>query len=540
MIERIRRGRPADRFRLWLIPRRDRPLPRRWTDYLRLTVVLVVLVAATGIVTGREPIQRRLTCNDGLFHLSTSAWQAGDRCVGLSEGPYAFDLDEFRQVMTVIRDQNADAGRGCPGAAATVGVLLSMTDPRTGGRAVRELEGMAAGQRVANGPGCVHPIRLLVGQLGDYNGDGDPVAVAEALVRHREVVAVAGVGLSWPATADVVATLEKAKIPMIGDVVTAEGFDRSGSKEDNPDFSGCDADTYRNGIARDYFYRVAYRVGTQIARIGEVVKNKPDSVVVPTGSSDPYTCTALPLLQRQYGGLLPEVKFEASEASTVTQTARPLCGGQKDTTVAYLARSYDLPRLLFSLDQGYANGQCTAPSFTIVSTSDGNRLRTPEQDPVLEDLRLRALQSPLFRQGKVRLLIGLVSGNEQENPDNPRFTAFADAFARSGFDSTHTLDAWAINAYDAMTTISTALRTLPQRDAVQRSQINTAISGFSTPQQAVPGVGGPIVFDNSGNRTGRPEVVRLCPLADTSTNKQSGATTVTAVPGGPYPPDCPS
>ncbi|WP_433657442.1 hypothetical protein ACQPW1_38065 [Nocardia sp. CA-128927] len=50
-------------------------------------------------------------------------------------------------------------------------------------------------------------------------------------------------------------------------------------------------------------------------------------------------------------------------------------------TIAYIARGRDLGRLLYALDEVYSNGQCAASSVTVVSTSDGNRLRTVEARP---------------------------------------------------------------------------------------------------------------------------------------------------------------
>ncbi|MFI6869345.1 ABC transporter substrate-binding protein [Nocardia sp. NPDC050406] len=525
------------RFWLGIVPRPDRPPPRHWTNWWRFILVVTVVVAAGAAWIEREPIQRLFTCNDGWP--STDAWSAGDRCIGLSDGPYAFDLPAFDHVMGVIAEQNK-ARTQCPGTPVSVGVLLTMTDELAGNRAVHELEGMAVGQRRANGTGCVHPIRLLVGQLGDYDSDGDPVAVARELAGRDDIVAVAGIGLSLQVTAEVANVLAAAKIPMVSDVVTAEGFDQDGSRVDNPDFSGCDPDiSYNEGVGKDYLYRIGYRVAVQVGAIGKVVPTRPDFIMVPIGGSDPYTCTTLPLLHRQYGGELLEVKFDATEPTTVSQTAKRICTMAKDVTIAYLARGRDLSRLLYTLDESYANGQCAATSITVVSTSDGNRLRTVESDAALEDLRAKALSSRSFGEGRVRLLFTLVAGADGPEPGNPNWDTFEKEFADAGFDTSHIGNGWAVNAYDAITTIDTALRILPANQRVQRSQVNTTISGFTSMEQSVPGAGGPIVFDNSGNRTDPgPEVVRLCPTALTP-GQPAQVPTVEAQPGAPLP-ACPS
>ncbi|WP_054814603.1 ABC transporter substrate-binding protein [Nocardia arizonensis] len=521
----------ASRFWLGIVPKHTRPAPHSWTDWVRIALVVLLVAGASAGYLTRDWRHRLFTCNEG--GPSTEAWQVGDRCVGLSDGPYAFGLDAFTHVMGVIDEQNKSAEKHCAGGKpVTVGVLLTMSDELAGSRAVHELEGMAAGQRRANDTGCLHPIRLLVGEVGDYDDDGDPIAVARELAERDEVVAVAGIGLSHESTAEIANLLAAAKIPMVSDVVTAEGFDQNGSRADRPDFERCDR-SYAGGIGKDYYYRVGFRVAVQIERIGAVVP-RPDFIMVPVGGSDPYTCTALPLLQRRYDGGLIEVKFDTEEPSTVLQTARRVCALNQDVRIAYIARGRDLGRLLSSLDEAYASGQCAAKSITVVSTSDGNRLRTAEVDAALEELRLDGLGSRSFAEGRIRVLFTLVAGARGTDDGTDNWARFEQAFIDAGFDKDHVGDGWAVNAYDALTTIHAALQQLPANAPVQRSQVNTTISGFSGPDQFVQGAGGPIIFDNAGNLTGRdPDVVRLCPP------KPSGTTVPTVPVTSQEIPDCP-
>jgi ABC-type branched-subunit amino acid transport system substrate-binding protein len=477
-----------------------------------------------------------IQCHDG--YPSADVWKSGDDCVGLTDGPYAFGMDEFGAVMRVIDEQNRSAAEKCDpnGTPVTLGVLLTMTDDFAGSRALHELEGMAAGQRAANGTGCLHPIRLTVGHVGKYDEHSAAPDVARRLADRPGVVAVAGVGLSHQLSADVADVLAAARIPMVSDLITAEGFDQNGSQGDRPTFDECDQGiTYPRGVGRDFYYRVAFRSAAQLAALGAVVTTRPDFIAVPTGGSDPYTCTTLPLMQRQFGEDITEVRFDTEDASTVSQTAQRVCGEPKDVTVAYIARGRDLGQFLYSLDEIVANGQCAAPSVTVVSTSSGNRLRTGETDPRLEDLRIRALTSVSFTSGTVRLVLPLVAGADKLTPRNPRFADFEAAFAEAGFDPAHIDDGWAVNAFDALTTISTALRTLPAGRPVQRGQINTAISGLTSAERSVPGAGGPISFDNSGNRTDGPPVIRLCPLPASPGAQPPRTTSVVLEPGQPVP-----
>ncbi|MBW4716788.1 ABC transporter substrate-binding protein [Saccharothrix obliqua] len=523
------------RYRYGVLPRRDRQAPRP-LDWWRAAGVVAAVALVVAVAIGWAPLSRRLACADGPFP-DWDRWRAGDVCVGLSEGPYAFGLTRFEGVLRVIERQNRSADKCDPsGTPVTVGVLLTMTDQFAGSRALHELEGMAAGQSRANGTGCLHPVRLLVGHLGQYDDATAAVDVARRLADRPEVVAVAGIGLSHQHTAEVADTLAQARIPMVADLITAEGFDQTGSAADEPGFDNCDRDiTYQRGIGRDFYYRVAFRAAAQIAELGRVATARPDFLMVPTGGSDPYTCTALPLMQRQFGGDLAQVKFDSDEPSTVAQTARRLCGVPGDVTVAYIARGRDMARFLHSLDGAFGDGQCAATSVTVLSTSDSNRVRTAEDDPVLEDLRVRGLTSPTFAGGRVRLLATLVSGADGSGVDPPEFAEFERVFAEAGFDVAHIDDGWAVNAYDAMATIATALGRLPAAKPVPRGQVNTVISGFSSARESVPASGGPITFDNSGNRTGPPPpVVRICPPTGTPPRVPSALVR----PNEPLP-DCP-
>ncbi|HUQ57705.1 ABC transporter substrate-binding protein [Lentzea sp.] len=526
-------------FGVWPRPRALRH-PARWADWLRPVAVLAVVALVAGLVTGGPWLWKRVSCKDGWLP-GSDVWSAGGECVGLSPGPYAFELDAFTNVLKVIEKQNTEAAGVCDpkGTPVTVGVLLTMTDQYAGARAVHELEGMAAGQARANGTGCLHPVRLLVGNIGAYGPGQEAVEVARRLADHEEVVAVAGIGLSNQRSAEIADLLAERKIPMVADLVTAEGFDQSGSTAQETDYSGCEPDTtYQDGVGRDHYYRVAYRGSEQIRALGAALQGtRLDFVMVPTGGTDPYTCTALPLMHKQFGGTVTEVKFDPDEASTVSQTARRVCGVTEDVTVGYIARGRDLAMFLHSLDQEFSQGHCSARSITVVSTSDGQRVRAAELDPRLEDLRVRALSSPAFTSGKLRLVSTLVGGADKQVPGNTGFADFERQFGRIGFDLAHTDAGWAVNGYDAMAVIGEAVNKLPVTRAVQRSQVNTQISFISSPETAVLGAGGPIMFDNDGNRVGpQPPVVRVCPLPPGQGGAVNRVRSVALQPGSPAPP----
>ncbi|MBB5960169.1 hypothetical protein FHS29_006792 [Saccharothrix tamanrassetensis] len=499
-----------NRFHLKVYPRRNKFFRGWWDKWLRVVVVAAVLVAALPGYLAVDWLSARLSCRDGAP--SGDIWSAGGECVGVSSGPYAFGLDAFGPVLAKIAEQNANAGKaGCqPGAApVTVAVLSTLTSPNGGGRTLHEIEGYAAAQARANGVGCIHPLLLKVAHMGATQQAA--TRVAEILRDDPSVVGVVGMGLSDQRSADAADVLGAPgqPMPMVGALITAEGFDADGSADDRPDYSTCDESAnYDNGIGEGYFYRVAHRNSKQIRLLGDFLKTGPDFIVTPNDKRDPYTCTALPFVRRL--GERPEVKFDPTDPATVSLAAQRICGRPGSVTAFYIARSRDLGRFLRSIDEQYRNGLCEATSITVASTSDAVRMRVPEVDPELEGARGQALRSTVFRDGTLRLVYTPLADADSLRGSNTEFSTLEDLFEAAGFDLRHLDGGWAINAYDALYTMSEAVRTLSVNSEVTRSVLNSAISGFAAGSGRL-GAGGRIEFDNSGNRTGDPVAVQLCP-----------------------------
>jgi ABC-type branched-subunit amino acid transport system substrate-binding protein len=506
-----RADRRRQTYRWLLLPRPDR-WPKRRRDWLPLTLAVLLVAGLISVASWRGPwLLDRLGCRPGVLPAG-DVWSAGGDCVGVSHGRYAFGLPAFGGVLDTIDRQNAAAAQnpcGTGGQVVTVGVLLTLNSPGVGGRAVHELEGIAAGQARANQPGCVYPMRLRVGQMGA--SEQAAAAVAERLAAAG-AVAVVGMGLSDQQSATAADALASQHIPMVADLITAEGFDQNGSGDDHPGFGSCEPGAdYQNGVGEGFFYRVAFRNAAQIARLHAYAvragRTDLDFVLTPITTNDPYTCTALPLLRDGFGGLRREVRFDPTDPTTVMQSARNICATAGHVTVFYTARARDLGRFLTTLDQQLANQQCQSTGITVLSTSDAVRLRAPELEASLERLRTDALTAPALRDRTVQLIYTPLA-----DPDvlgGAGFAALTRAFTAAGFTAADLDDGWAINGYDALTTVATALAT-QLKPPITGSQVNTAINGFSTLGQAVPGAGGNITFDNHGNRNGDPVVVQLC------------------------------
>lgn len=517
------------RHKWWILPNWPRQRPRWhgwwgggdfwkdwWTAWRRLIASLLALALAAGVASILGPVYERLTCHAAIF--GSDIWRKDGECVGTSTGRYAFRRPEVNAVMRKIADQNRNARDGSCGKnskAVTVGALVTLTSKDAGGRAVDQLEGIAAAQAKANEDkaNCSHPVRVRVGQMGASEQAATSVA---RLLADDGVVGVVGMGLSFQQSADAAQVLAARHIPMVAPVITAEGFDKNGSADDGPDFRGCNPGaTYKNGVGQGFFYRVAYRNAVQINRLAEYFnpnKNRVNFIMTPVTMDDPYTCTALPLLHRRFGNV-QEVRFDPTDPTTVRQSAQRICSSPGAVNVLYAARARDLPTFLTRTADLSANGQCQFSSITVMSTSDAARMRSQETDTDVEQQRNAALNAAMFRNGKVRLVYTpLADPDLLARSSSPAFTALKQEFADLGFAAGHLDSGWAVNGYDAMLTVATALNSLSAGQKVTPTEVNTAIGGFSKGGQSVAGAGGNITFDNNGNRDDSvPPVVRLCP-----------------------------
>lgn len=513
------------RYRWGMIPTPGR-FPRSRRDWLRpAAVLLVAVLVVTGVMTAAPWLAARLSCRDGLP--AGDVYAADGECVGITEGPYAFDIPEFEGVFGRIEAQNEAAAGACVEGRepVTVGVLMGLTHPNSGARALHELEGFAAGQRSANQPGCSRALRLRVG----HTGSAEQAAV-ELAGRFREdsrIAAVVGLGLSGVNAAEAANLLGAEPdengvhpVPMVADLITAEGFDSDGT----PPAASCDEEaTFTRGIGgNNNFFRVSFRNGLQVDELAEYLGtgNRPTFIVIPDDSRDPYTCTTLqPIreLYQQQQPQVPEVQFSVTNEATLGQVARRVCGAEGAVTVFYTARSRDLGRLLAGLAKRYDDGLCAAESVTVISTDDGVRMRVPEVDPVLEAPRSKALTSSPFADGRLRLIYTPLADPDAlrrgEAGGGSEFTELERLFEEMSFDVAHLDDGWGINAYDAVYTVAKAVESLDSDRPVTRALVRGAIADFSAADvtSQVIGANGPIGFENNGNRVGTPVTVRLCP-----------------------------
>lgn len=527
-------------------------------------VAAVVLLVLGGVFVLPQAVSR-WSCGEASPW--AGVWSDGGECVGVTDGSYSFGsvgtvstAPVFSQIATL--NQQDQCPESQKPVTVTIGALVALNSLNVGLRGIHELEGLAAGIYEANLPSgdmslnCVYRLRLLVAQMG--SNEQAAAADAQALAADG-AVAVVGMGLSSQQSANAAAILNADHIAMVSDIITGEGFDQNGSRGDDPDFSGCQSSSTVPGAApywqHDWhyffrFFRVAYRVATQVNEVLDYLKALPqpkspqDFLIEPTDLSDAYTCSTVPAIERglaKRGMPAPQVLdfYTAQAQPTEDSVASAICNVTKPVMVFYAARAVYLSSLLDDILWEKVNRGCSPTSITIAAQSDVAQLRIRSVD--YEPSRDAVLTSSWFRKGWLRVyytpladpnLIGRAG-----NPQAPGYTALTGAFTKLGFNQNDLPDGWAIMAYDSMATVATALKQISPvgfsatpmlaTGSLIQSQIVDELG--ATSRSGAPGADGPVTFDNNGNRTGNgPGVVMLCSDTNPSTTPPQ---TVPVAPG---------
>ncbi|MDQ0578453.1 hypothetical protein [Streptomyces rishiriensis] len=98
------------------------------------------------------------------------------------------------------------------------------------GQKVAELEGAYTAVEEEDKKGSRPKTGLLVASMGSFERAWKTaVDKLKAREEAEHLVAVAGLGLSQQETVDAARELSQADLPMVGDLITAEGFDATGA-----------------------------------------------------------------------------------------------------------------------------------------------------------------------------------------------------------------------------------------------------------------------------------------------------------------------
>jgi hypothetical protein len=463
-------------------------------------------------------------------------WEAGE-CVGVSDGT-AFLDSRFAAVTEAIAKENdlveqggiPNSGDGTTCTATgrrwvSIAAMAPWDSVLSGSRSVHELEGMFVAQWRANHlgepDGCQPFVRLLIANPGRdaqaWRSVVDDLAARVDGTDH--LVAVVGLGLSKPETAELAHRLSDRQIPMVADLVTAIGFDRS-------NFAGvptaCTAGRAPSGEIRN-FKRLAFDTHRQVVALAKVRKTAGsqapwdwDSVLQVTQfgyQDDPYVCATVTAANKEIAETGPArdpLTFQLSDDGTDTdgylaRAVGDVCANTKVHTVFYTARAIDLAAFVAELDQ-----RC-GRAITVLSTSDASRLRAPEPDDARETKRTHGLGA-LVGGHRIRLLYTPLA-HPEVYAGQADFNRFAQHFTGRGFAEDDLRDGWAIVGHDAMFTLTTAIHQKQQRkdrDGEQSLPTIRDVADNLGGKTVTGAAEGALSFDDNGNRTDEPTVVRLC------------------------------
>ncbi|MFF9120508.1 hypothetical protein ACF09Y_33905 [Streptomyces massasporeus] len=461
--------------------------------------VLVLAVGAGAWQLHRQDRERYKEQHCGTLNPSLVTETSGE-CTGVtdgSDGAAVFGSD-LRPVMTAIGAENQNVIKD--GDYVTVAFLTPLTSKDTGnltvGQYVAELEGAYTAVEEANKKNVRPQIRMLVASMGSSQKHWER-AVDQLVARRAKdrLVAVAGMGLSQQETIDAARKLSKADLPMVGDLITADGFDATGAVDGKGRIDGLARIALSN---KDQLTAISKQLPA-----GEHTAALVSTSVTPNGTRDLYTES----LNRGFHTIknlkkhlddTSDFKFDprGGPGAILPTISQNLCNtGKTIDTVYYAARVKYLPDFLDAL----AKRSCHAQPITVITGSDAAAL-----DPKTE--ALRETDAPI-----TVLYASFPNAAQFRSPDNPGrslYNAFATAFTSphhgQHFPQEHlTSSYWGIVAHDAVLTVATALHRaaahgdpagLPNRYAV-RNEL------YALRNDAIAGASGYFGIDKNGNRT---------------------------------------
>ncbi|WP_405790940.1 hypothetical protein OG753_30635 [Streptomyces sp. NBC_00029] len=506
-----------------------------WLRLPRWLMVVIALVSVLALIAGgwwwyvergrvAEDLenlenQRKVDAQFRKAHCGTTnqaLTTASDVCVGItdgSDGPGVFGPG-LEPALAVLNAENT-AVEKTDGyvTVALMGPLTQGPGSLTGDRAVHQIEGALIAVLKAN-KGDVYPkIRLVLANMGSdethWHGVVDQLkTMSSAPGAAGPLVAVTGMGLSQQESIDAARSLSAASIPMVGDVITADGFDTTGSID--------------TGARIEGLVRVAANSSAQLQAISQELRKRPElktaalvtAPTTPAGTPDFYTNSIAKAAQNPATGLLPylqagSISFNFDVRGGAAQTSlgtisKNLCGKVTPDVVVYAGRATFLPTFLEKLRQR----QCRTIPITVVTGSDAATL--DRKLPALNDpdAPISVLYVPLADPSQL---------GDNTNPDRGLYQAFADDFGRvhhdQKFDTGHLASGWAVMAHDATGTAILAIRNAvdPPQTPPTVYAVRAQLYLFDV-TNVIEGASGVFRIDpQTGNRKSlhTPQVVRL-------------------------------
>ncbi|MGW4568976.1 ABC transporter substrate-binding protein, partial [Streptomyces sp. NPDC004561] len=209
----------------------------------------------------------------------------GAECTGITDGredPGVFGSD-LKPVMTAIGAENSNVVAG--GDYVTIAFLTPLTSTSanslTLGQDVAELEGAYTAVEEENAKDSRPKIRLVVASMS--SSEKYWAQAVDRLIGMKQkdhLVAVAGLGLSQQESVDAARALGKADLPMVSDLITADGFDATGAVDGKGPINGL------AGVALTNTDQLT-AIGKQLA--GDHIAALVSTDKTPGGTTDLYT-----------------------------------------------------------------------------------------------------------------------------------------------------------------------------------------------------------------------------------------------------------
>ncbi|MET8170368.1 helix-turn-helix transcriptional regulator [Streptomyces sp. NPDC005329] len=431
--------------------------------------------------------------------------EAGGECTGVTDGLDRSDVfgSALEPVLTAIGAENHRATRD--GQYVTIAFLAPLTSVGKAGKAkdltldqfVGEVEGAYTAVERANTDDGPLKIRLVLANMG--SGELHWKDTVAALDEVDNLVAVTGMGLSQQESVDAARALSGKDIPMVADLITADGFDTTGA-----------IDSPKTGPERiNGLVRVTLTNAAQLGALGAELDGDTRTAalvrtdVTPNGTRDFYT-DSLYRDFRTVGGLKkhldPAADFffdpRGGAASILDTIGQNLCNtGHPVDTVYFAAREKYLPDFL----QALSRRSCHRLPVTVVAGSD-----TAALDP-------KALAG-LNQEGEAPIAVlyaSLPSATRLRGPgnsDHSLYDKFLDAFTGEHhgqkFPAGHaTRGYWPVLAHDAVLTATTAVRNATTPTAPRPNRYAVLNHLYALTDGAVPAATGRFGIDTTGNRT---------------------------------------
>ncbi|GAA4499684.1 hypothetical protein GCM10023191_047000 [Actinoallomurus oryzae] len=469
-------------------------------------VVAVLAAAVIVAVTIWYHFTRPVRCSAGVLRLD-------GECVGVSyEKAFApVGQDVLEKVRNAIKAENdwVDSQGGRPVTVAFLGPLTDIDpDGLTGGRIVHEIEGAYIAQhRLNHGPLGTGQRRIKLTLANEGHGERHWKAAVDQLVAMTDddapLEAVIGLVLSQKETAQAALELSKKHVPVIGDIITADGLDATGAVVGRP---------------LDYLARVAIPNDQQIHTIADhLAKYRKDLrtavMLTDLNGSDMYNTS----LRKDFEKYLGEYWARGGHADDpfigagdiqkdIPGAVRDFCGPNRADMVMFAGRANALNQFISDL-RAYQTQQgqsCKVRPLTIVTGSDAAVFSDGKAEPADRSGHPDASRFTV-------LYVPLADPNVLKRTNPRPWSAFATEFTRrtpgdspkTVFSASDLNDGWGIAAHDAMMTAGSAIRQADSDSAgapPKREDIRVSLRQFQLGRQ----ITGAVTLTNL-DRNGNPK-----------------------------------